>query len=446
MSPSAQLLARWMQLQAQLAACWDGLARDIAAKYLARAGEGAGNRAPHQARRLLDLWVDCAEEAYAAVVHSDAYCKVQAEAINTAAALLADGLGPEMIPGWPNALRPSTALGPGALWPLPLSYAAGSAVGCSLRDVVWKQDRVTLYRYRPLPFVQLAPVQPVLICFALVNRPHVLDLQPDRSLIRSLLAAGLEVYLIDWGYPDGSDHALSLNDYLERHLAGAVHYVLKSERIRKLNLIGICQGGTLSLCYCALHPGQIANLVLLATPVDFHTSDNLLSKWAQNLDMELLTRSGNLPGALLTGLFMALGPFRLMRHKYVALFEQSADPAALELFGRMEQWVCDSPDLAATAVRQFVQWLYQENRLVRGALRVNSRPVSLQRIRQPVLNIYGTQDHIVPPSATRALGDHLMSRDYTEQALDTGHIGLYVSRHAAQSVPRTICAWLRARS
>src|SRR5207247_1741350 len=113
--------------------------------------------------------------------------------------------------------------------------------------------------------------------------------------------------------------SLGLSDYIDRYLGGCVRHVLGANGISALNLVGICQGGALSLCYSALRPRQIANLVLLATPVDFHTSDNLLSKWARHLDTQLLMRAGNLSGALLTAAFLALRPFRLMHQKYVEL-------------------------------------------------------------------------------------------------------------------------------
>jgi|KBSSwiStaDraftv2_1062776.scaffolds.fasta_scaffold00253_29 polyhydroxyalkanoate synthase len=420
----AQLLARWTQSQARLQALWSAIACGTAERFAARAGTAPGGFALHEARRLYDSWIDCAEEAYAAVAHEDEYCRAQAELINTTIALL-----PER----------------GQLPPLP-PQVHGSTLGCSLKEPVWKQDKVVLYRYLPLPFVQAARAQPVLICYALVNRPSVLDLQPDRSLVRSLLAAGLEVYLIDWGYPEDSDRSLALSDYVDRYLGACVEQVLQANRAPALNLLGICQGGTLSLCYSALYPRRVANLVLLATPVDFHTADNLLSKWARYLDTQLLIAAGNVSGAMLTGMFLALSPFRLTHQKYVALLDQLSDPRALELFARMEQWIFDSPDQPATAAGQFIRWLYQENRLVNGSLKLGSKAVNLGRIRQPVLNIYATQDHIVPPSATTVLGRYLGGRDYTEYPVDAGHIGLYVSRQAGQSVPLRISSWLRERS
>lgn len=327
-----------------------------------------------------------------------------------------------------------------------LRAASAVAVGCSLKEEVWRQDKVVLYRYLPLPFVQAARAKPVLICFALVNRPYVLDLQVDRSLIRRLLAAGLEVYMIDWGRPDESDRDIELYHYIDRYLGACVRHVLDSHEIEALNLLGVCQGGTFSLCYCALNPQQVENLVTMVTPVDFHTPDNLLTKWARHLDMDSIRRAGNVPGALLTGLFLSLSPFRLMHQKYIGLLDPVLDTAGTESFVRMEKWIFDSPDQVAAATSQFVQWFYQENRLIGGTVELGGRRVQLERIRQPVLNIYATRDHIVPPSAATALRRYVGSRDYTEVAIDTGHIGMYVSRGAQESVPRRIADWLRERA
>jgi polyhydroxyalkanoate synthase len=327
-----------------------------------------------------------------------------------------------------------------------LREASTAAVGCSLKSEVWRQDKVALYRYLPLPFIQAARAKPVLICFALVNRPYILDLQPDRSFIRRLLAAGLEVYLIDWGRPDESDRDIGLCDYIERYMGACVRHVLKSHGSGALNLIGVCQGGTFSLCYSALNPQHVANLVTMVTPVDFQTPDDLLSKWARHLDMDSIRRAGNIPGAMLTGLFLSLAPFRLMHQKYVGLLDHVLDAAEAERFVRMEKWIFDSPDQVAMATAQFVQWFYQENRLIHGSVELGGRRVNLQRIRQPVLNIYAKQDHIVPPSAVTALRRYIGSRDYTEEAVDTGHIGLYVSRTAQENVPGLIASWIRARA
>ena len=344
------------------------------------------------------------------------------------------------------ALFPDLALRVGATVAR-LRQAQGVTVGCSEKRVVWRLGKTTLYQYLPLPGVtpRIAS-RPLLICFALVNRPYVLDLQTDRSLVRRLLEAGLSIYLIDWGDPDEADRLVDLEDYIERHLGGSVRHLLEAHGIAALDLLGVCQGGVLALCYTALHREQVANLVTITTPVDFHTPDNLLSRWVRALDTELLSQCGNVPGEVLNNLFLSLMPFRLTQHKYVRLLAGNGDQKVIDDFVRMERWIFDSPPQAALALAQFVRWFYQENRLQAGTLRLGGRHVDLGAIRQPVLNLYALQDHIVPPSASAAMQRCLGSADYTACAIDTGHIGMYVSRKGAEEIPARISAWLAARA
>ena len=67
----------------------------------------------------------------------------------------------------------------------------------------------------PLPAETPATyAEPVLFCYALVNRPYILDLQPDKSVVQQYLDAGFDVYLIDWGVPSDADPRLTLEDYV----------------------------------------------------------------------------------------------------------------------------------------------------------------------------------------------------------------------------------------
>ena len=327
-----------------------------------------------------------------------------------------------------------------------LQKAETVSVGCTRKRVVWTDDKTVLYRYFPLPFVQPSPARPILISFALVNRPYVLDLQPDRSLVRQLLGAGMDIYLIDWGNPDDADCGVGLEDYIERYLGGCVRHILDTHDTDALNLLGVCQGGTFSLCYCALHPQHIANLVTMVTPVDFHSPDDLLSKWVRELDVGLIAHAGNVPGVLLNSLFLALAPLRLMQHKYVSLLGRGTRRRDIETFVRMEKWISDNPDQAAAALAQFVKWFYQENRLIRGTLEIAGRRVDLRKIQQPVLNIYAARDHIVPASAAAALQRYIGSGDYAAHSVDTGHIGMYVSHRAQGTAAARIISWLQERS
>ncbi len=302
----------------------------------------------------------------------------------------------------------------------------------------------TLWRYAAT--APDAGLPPLVICYALVNRPYMLDLQPDRSLVRGLLARGLDVWLVDWGYPGAEDAGLSLDDYVNRRLGDCIDRVRESRGADAVNLLGVCQGGTLSICHAALHPERVRNLVTMVAPVDFATPDNLLAKWARRLDVDgLVDAFGNVPGELLNAAFIALMPLRLTAQKYAGLAAIAEDRAALENFLRMERWIQDSPDQAGAAFREFVQAFFRDNRLVRGGLAIGGRAVDPGRITCPVLNVYALRDHLVPPSASKPLAGLVGSRDYSSFEFDGGHIGIYVSRKAQELLPHAIAEWLAAR-
>ncbi|HCX86813.1 MAG TPA: class III poly(R)-hydroxyalkanoic acid synthase subunit PhaC, partial [Gammaproteobacteria bacterium] len=151
----------------------------------------------------------------------------------------------------------------------------------------------------------------VLIVYALVNRPWVLDLEPGRSTISRLLGSGMDVFLIEWEDPQDEDQDRGFSDYACRMLDECVDKVSALRGESTVNLLGVCQGGTFSLCYTALYGHKVRNLVTMVTPVDFHTADNVLSKWVRKVDLDRLVGCyGNVPGALLNALFLSLQPFR----------------------------------------------------------------------------------------------------------------------------------------
>ncbi|MEE7548207.1 class III poly(R)-hydroxyalkanoic acid synthase subunit PhaC [Xanthomonas sp. Kuri4-1] len=317
--------------------------------------------------------------------------------------------------------------------------------GATERREVWRDGKVVLYRF----VGETAPTArvPLLIVYALVNRPYMVDLQADRSLVKGLLALGQDVYVLDWGYPDRSERYLTLEDYLLRYIDGAVDHLRVAAQVEGVDVLGICQGGTFSLCYAALRREKVRNLVTMVTPVDFHTPDNMLSNWARLIDVDLFVDTlGNVPADLMNASYLMLKPFRLNLQKYVGLLDILDDRRALEDFMRMEKWIFDSPDLAGEAFREFIKMFYQANGLVEGGVRIGDETVDLAALDLPVLNIFAEQDHLVPPDASRALGRLIGSRDYTELGFRGGHIGIYVSGRAQREVPAAIADWLRQRS
>jgi polyhydroxyalkanoate synthase len=321
-------------------------------------------------------------------------------------------------------------------------------VGATAREEVWRDGKTVLYRFRGDAAAGAPTAKvPLLVAYALVNRPYMVDLQDDRSLVKGLLARGEDVYIIDWGYPDRSDRFLTLEDYVERVLGGAVDHLRAARGVEAVNLLGICQGGAFSLCYAALHPDKVRNLITMVTPVDFHTPDNMLSNWNREVDVDLLVDTlGNIPADMMNLTYLLLKPWRLFAQKYVGLLEILDDRQALRDFLRMERWIFDSPDQAGEAFREFNRQFFQENRFVTGGARVGEREVHLGLVEMPVLNIYAEQDHLVPPDASRALRGLVGTDDYTEFSFRGGHIGIYVSGRAQKDVPQAIHDWLAERA
>jgi len=325
-----------------------------------------------------------------------------------------------------------------------LNAAKGAELGSCARREVFRIDNVVLYHYQARTTID-NPV-PILIVYALVNRPDMADLQHDRSLIRSLLERGLDIYLIDWGYPDGADRALTLEDYICRYIDESVDFILEASGQTRINLLGICQGGTFSVCYSALHAQKVRNLITTVTPIDFHTPDDMLSHLFRHVDVDLLVdTSGNVSGDLLNMIFLSLKPFRLAQQKYVHMVDGLDDEEATRMFLRMEKWIFDSPALAGEAFREFASGFYQKNNLIKGDVVIGGRAVDLGALRMPVLNIYARDDHLVPPAASLALGEYVGTEDYRALEFPGGHIGLYVSSRAHAVLPEAIEQWLGER-
>lgn len=311
----------------------------------------------------------------------------------------------------------------------------------------------TLYRIAPSGPQRVAT--PVLVVYAMVGRWTILDLQEDRSFLRNLSEAGCELYVLDWGHPTPADQFDDFGDLVDLYLDGFVDVICERHGIEAVNLLGICQGGVLSLIYAALHPRRVRNLVTCVTPVDFHADRcaerldrGFMNVWTRNLDpadIDLLVDTlGNVPGEVGGAMFSLMTPFRSLAKYNLTLLEVGQDRAKLLNFLRMEKWLADRPAHTAESARQWLKDLYQHNKLAEGTLQVGGRPVDLKAVTMPVLNIYSETDHIIPAPSSQVLGGKVGSTDYTETPVSGGHIGIFVARKQ-DKLREGIVSWLEGR-
>jgi len=322
-----------------------------------------------------------------------------------------------------------------------------TAIATTPYDTVYQEDRVKLKHYRlPEERGGKAIRTPLLVVYALINRETMLDLQPERSVVNSFIKSGVDVYMIDWGYPGRKDKFLTIDDHVNGYMDSIVDFIRDRTGHDRINLMGICMGGSFCVMYSALHPEKVKNLVTTVCPTNFDTDQGLLHVWMKHLDADRMIEAfGNMPGDLMNFGFLLLNPARLMIDKYVGFLENMDNKVFVENFIRMEKWIFDSPDVPGETFRQFIKDCYQKNLLINSEMELGGRRVILKNITMPLLNIYGQYDHLVPPGAAEILTSKVGSRDTEDVCLDTGHIGIYVSSKTQKEFVPKIVSWFKAR-
>ena len=311
-------------------------------------------------------------------------------------------------------------------------------------EVVYEENKLELHRYDP---GERAHGTPILIVYALVNRPYILDLQPDRSVVRRLLDAGFEVYLIRWGNPSRLDTSLGLADYVCRYLDNCVDAVCEEAGVEDIHLLGYCMGGTMSIMYTALFEERVRTLGLMATPIAFEGTGGVLERWATHYDPEVAVETyGNLPAELLAVGFSMMEPVENYVTKYIRLYENIENEAFVENFARMEQWIWDGVDVAGEAYREFVSEVYKQNQLIVDEVTLDGQRVVLGDIEVPVLQIVGQYDHIVPAASSTPFNDLVGSEDERLIEFPAGHVGISVSSKAHDRLWPDVCEWYGDRS
>ncbi len=331
--------------------------------------------------------------------------------------------------------------------PRVLRQARETRVGTTPADVILSAGTHKLLHYRrdtPATYGE-----PVLLCYALVNRPYILDLQAERSVVQQYLQHGFDVYLVDWGVPSDTDHVLTLEDYVCGFLQSAAMVLRDRHPGRGLHLLGYCMGGTMAALLTALRPELARTLTLLAAPIDFAGKETLLSLWTdpKHFDVDaLIDTYGNCPGWFLQACFLAMNPVGNLVEKNIAFFEQMDDLRAVQSHLALESWVNDNIPVAGETFREFVKSLYQRNLLVKGELWLGGHRVDLRRIACPLLLLTAGKDHLIAPASTEGIRPHVASSDIASMEIGAGHVGLVVGSKAHQTLWPAATRWLGERS
>ena len=319
------------------------------------------------------------------------------------------------------------------------------------KQVIWTLNKARLYRYIPVVPAEQRHKVPLLLVFALMNRPYILDLRPGNSFVEYMVKQGYDVYLLDWGAPGPEDKGLKFDDYVLDYLARAIRKLKAVSGSDELSVLGWCIGAILTTIYAALRPDDgLKNLLLLTAPLDFtdKTAGGFV-RWVndQYFDPDkIIDAFGNMPGEMIDYGAKALKPVENYIGSYLTLWDNLDNPRIVESWHAMNTWVTDLIPMAGATYKQLIQELYRENRLIEGRMLIRGERVDLSRIRANLLNVIALADHISPPCQSESIMTKVSSKDQLLLKVKGGHIGMMAGSGALKYTWPHIDSWLAARS
>lgn len=316
---------------------------------------------------------------------------------------------------------------------------------------IWALNKARLYHYTPvLPASQLHRV-PLLLVFAIMNRPYVLDLRPGHSFVEYMLRQGYDIYLLDWGIPGPDDRHMRFDDYTLEYLPRVVRKLKSYTGAKEFSMLGWCLGALISTMYSALRPDDgLRNLILLTAPLDFTDKKaGGFIRWTSEQSFNanrLVDTLGNIPGEMIDYGAKALKPVENYISNYINLWENLDNPKVIASWHAMNTWVRDVIPMAGGAYRQLINDFYKENRLVTGSMHLRGERVELAKLRANLLNVIAETDHITPPCQSEAIMRLVSSKDKELFRIAGGHIGIMAGSGAEKRTWPHIDHWLAKRS
>lgn len=321
-------------------------------------------------------------------------------------------------------------------------------VGQTPKEVIWTKNKAKLYRYQPSK--EKTNKVPILMIYALINKPYILDLYPGNSLIEYLTDKGHDVYLLDWGTAGYEDRHNKLEDYILDYIPRAAKKVLKHSGAKEITMFGYCMGGTMTAIFTALYGKKlpIRNLLLLTTPIDFEDAGlytNWLDKRYFKLD-NMVDTLGNIPFEMIDFGNKLLSPISTTVGAYVTLGDKIENENSIHSWKLMQHWLNDGVPFPGEAYRQWIRDFYQENKLINDELVVRGERVSLSDIDSNLFVISATRDNIVLPNQIEPLMDKVSSKNKTLEVVEAGHVSVVTGSRAVKERFPLIENWISENS
>lgn len=289
-----------------------------------------------------------------------------------------------------------------------------------------------------------APKARILAIPSMINGPEILDILPDRSLLRWLAEQGFDVYLLEWGDLRLDPDLKNLDTAFKKKIKPMLDFLAKDSDLPLYGL-GYCMGGLFLAAAEVLNPDVFKGLCFIAAPWDFKKGakgafPEAVQRWAKD-GMSRVRHLSYMPADWLQMIFAGVDA-GLIARKFSAFADMKPESNEAMLFVAVEDWVNGGADLPAGIIQDCVGDWYIENKARKGAWEVCGQKISAKRITKPSFVVVPGRDRIVPPESARVLAEQLPNATLLEP--DCGHISMMVSGKAEKLVWEPMKKWLLA--
>ena len=277
-------------------------------------------------------------------------------------------------------------------------FEVGRNIATTEGAVVFENDVMQLLQYAPL--TAKVHSRPLLIVPPCINKYYIMDLQPDNSLVRYAIEQGNTVFLVSWRNPKEAQGNLGWDDYLANGPIAAIEVVREITKVKQINALGFCVGGTILTSALAVLKARgedpVASLTLLTTLLDFSDTGEIglfIDENGVASREATIGQGGLLPARDLQNTFSFLRANDLVWNYVTGNYLKGQKPQAFDLL----YWNSDSTNLPGPFAAWYMRNMYLENNLrVPGKLTMCGQKVDLGSLDMPVYLLATREDHIVP--------------------------------------------------